>query len=114
MTDKVVSGTTKSETVKGSDATETIDGKGGDDVMTGLKGHDTYRIDSAGDRIVEQSGHGVDQAIVAFSKFTLPSNVEHATVVYSGNAVVTGNAGDNWIIGGKGADTSTEPAERIF
>jgi Ca2+-binding RTX toxin-like protein len=105
VTDKVVNGTAKSEAVKGTDATETIDGKGGDDVMTGLKGHDTYRIDSAGDRIVEQSGHGVDQVIVAFDKFTLPANVENATIVYSGNAVVTGNAGDNWIIGGKGADT---------
>ena len=55
MTDKFVNGTAKSEAVKGSDSTETIDGKGGDDVMTGLKGHDTYRIDSAGDRIVSAS-----------------------------------------------------------
>lgn len=105
VTDKFVNGTAKSEALKGSDSTETIDGKGGDDVMTGLKGHDTYRIDSAGDKIVEQSGHGVDQALVGIGKFTLPANVENATVTYAGSAIITGNAGDNWIIGGKGADT---------
>src|SRR3954464_7279368 len=40
----------------------------------------TYNIDSSGDKIVEQSGHGVDQALVSINNFTLPLNVENATV----------------------------------
>jgi Ca2+-binding RTX toxin-like protein len=103
-TEKAVSGTPSSETIKGTDYSEIINGKGGNDTMVGLKGHDTYHIDSSGDKIVEQSGHGVDQAIVSINNFTLPANVENATVNYSGNATLTGNAIDNWMNGGRGND----------
>jgi len=103
-TEKTVSGTPSSETIKGTDYSEIINGKGGNDTMVGLKGHDTYHIDSSGDKIVEQSGDGVDQAIVSINNFTLPVNVENATVVYSGNTTLTGNALDNWMIGNSGND----------
>jgi Ca2+-binding RTX toxin-like protein len=101
---KVVSGTAASEAVKGSDSSDVINGKGGDDTMAGLKGHDTYHVDSLGDKIVEQSGHGNDIARLTISKFTLPANVENATIVISASATLIGNGLDNWLVGNIGND----------
>jgi glucose/arabinose dehydrogenase len=84
--------------LQGSTADDVLDGRAGADAMTGKAGDDTYYVDNAGDRVIEQSSGGVDQ-IWTTVDYTLPSNVE----VLSANADATvalklnANAADNRI-----------------
>lgn len=88
-------------------------GDHGDDLMVGGLGNDTYYVDSAGDRVVEQAGEGVDHVYSTVS-LTLADNVENLTLQGSsglmgeGNALdnrITGNAGWDTLVGGAGDDT---------
>ena len=84
-------------------------------MLAGGDGDDSYRIDDAGDLVVEGSGvaSGTDTVYTTVSH-ALVANVEHGVLQGSsdidlyGNALVnmlTGNAGNNLLDGGAGADT---------
>ncbi|NRT58587.1 nidogen-like domain-containing protein, partial [Sphaerotilus uruguayifluvii] len=90
-----------------------LDGGGGDDTMIGGAGNDTYRVDSSGDRIIENADEGVDTIETALS-FTVAENVENLTLLggadidATGSAQanrLTGNAGNNRLDGAAGRDT---------
>ncbi|PWS38984.1 hypothetical protein DFH01_06995 [Falsiroseomonas bella] len=82
---------------------DTLDGAGGDDTMTGGGGNDAYRVDGAGDMIVEAAGGGADTVFASFDT-TLAADVE--VLALEGEAHhATGNEGDNRLIGGVGEDS---------
>lgn len=114
------------DTLVGTDGNDTLDGLAGADRMSGFKGNDTYRIDNAGDTVIELAGQGhdtVDIAIKSKATYTLGAHVEDATITSTsavnvvGNAahnkltgngaanVLTGGDGNDVLIGGKGSDT---------
>lgn len=76
----------------GNDRNNILDGMGGADTMTGGKGDDSYYVDSAADKIVEQAGEGVD-TVYATASITLSANVENLVLLDAGkpqSAVVNG------------------------
>ncbi|WP_144290161.1 calcium-binding protein [Ideonella sp. A 288] len=128
----------------GNAGDDVIDGLGGNDTLSGLGGHDTliggtgidsliggpgndvFRVDVLADQVVEALDEGVDRVEVGFAlagTYTLPPNVDNATVTSAvavhlvgnglanhliGNALgnsLTGAAGDDTLDGGAGTDT---------
>lgn len=106
----------------GNSGNNVITGGGGEDCMLGGRGNDTYVVDSAGDKVIEYSGNGVDTALSSIS-YSLAANVENLVLTGSlatngtgntlnnmitGNAAantLAGNSGNDTLIGGAGADT---------
>jgi Ca2+-binding RTX toxin-like protein len=96
---------------------------GAADTLRGLGGNDTYRVFNAGDVIVEATGQGTADRVIAGLDYVLKSGVEveimatddaagTAAIDLTGNALVqdiTGNAGANILSdgGGAGVDTMT-------
>lgn len=79
-----------------------LDGGPGDDRMEGGPGDDLYRVDSAGDRVVERAAEGWD-AVAAQVDFSLPEHVE-ALYLEHQQLTGTGNASPNLLHGSGGTD----------
>ncbi|MGR9076482.1 hypothetical protein [Rhizobium leguminosarum] len=79
-------------------ATHTLQGGGG---------NDTYVVISQNTVITEAAGGGDDEIRTTATSYSMAAfaNVEHLTFTGTGNATLTGNAGDNIITGGIGNDT---------
>jgi predicted extracellular nuclease len=94
----------------GGTGNDILDGGAGDDVMEGGADSDTYLVDSAGDVIIDSSGHDIVRSTAA--AYTLGVGVEvlfldGAAVSGTGNAVantITGNALANLLDGAIGTD----------
>ena len=56
---------------------------------------DTYVAYDPGTKVVEQANGGIDTVMTWGRGYTLPANVENLTLMGSGNAYATGNAGNN-------------------
>ena len=86
---------------------DTLDGGAGSDLMYGGTGNDIYIVDAAGDRTYEEAGGGTDEVRTALAAHTLMAGVENLTYTGTGTAAFagTGNAQNNVIRGGAGADT---------
>ena len=107
-------------TITGNLLDNRLDGAGGTDTMAGQLGNDTYIVDNAGDRILENGGQGSDrvQASVSYT-LTAGADVEFlettnaagtAAINLTGNTsgnVVIGNSGRNTLNGGGGSDELT-------
>ena len=82
--------------LEGLAGTDTLDGGAGNDTMAGGVGQDYYRVDSAGDVVVETGGD--EDTVESSINYTLGLRLEHLVLV--GNAANgTGNALDNRIFG---------------
>ncbi|WP_432431690.1 beta strand repeat-containing protein [Rhizobium leguminosarum] len=79
-------------------ATQTLQGGGG---------NDTYVVSSQNTVITEAAGAGDDEIRTSATSYSMANytNVERLTYTGTGNATLTGNTGDNIIIGGTGNDT---------
>ncbi len=97
----------------GNSGNNRLDGGAGDDKLYGGLGDDTYVVQSAGDRVVEAKGGGIDTVESSIS-YTLGAFVENLTlkgagaISGTGNAldnILTGNSGSNSLFGGAGNDT---------
>lgn len=96
-----------------------LDGGSGSDRLYGGTGDDSYRIDQAGDLVIEAAGGGIDTVFLApasVRSYTLPAFVENAlmegglTFNLFGNGLanrLTGNGEDDLIDGGAGIDVMT-------
>ena len=96
-------GTSGTDTLTGTSLAESFWGGQGD-LMLGGGGDDTYYLKASNDRVVEQTGAGIDK-IVAWQSVYLGNyaNVENVTV--SGNGLYSaGNGADNIVRGGSGAE----------
>jgi Ca2+-binding RTX toxin-like protein len=101
------------DTLGGNAAANLINGGAGADTMAGGGGSDTYIVASAGDRVSEAPGAGIDTVRSAVA-FTLGANVETliltgaGAIGGTGNALANtlrGNAAANGLSGGPGSDT---------
>ena len=108
--DNVLKGGGGTDKLYGYDGNDTLDGGPGADQMDGGAGNDTYVVDNLGDQIIDTLDGGTDLALIYATVFTLPPNVENATVAVSSRtadapgASVYGNAQANVLNGGSLAD----------
>ena len=84
--------------ITGNNAANVLDGREGADKLVGRDGDDFYRVDSLGDRVVENAGQGYD-TIQASTSYVLPDHVEKLVLMGIGKFDATGNSLDNVIIG---------------
>nr|WP_233170810.1 calcium-binding protein [Herbaspirillum sp. ASV7] len=78
--------------IVGNDRDNILDGLGGADTLIGGKGNDSYYVDNAGDKVVEQPGEGVDTVYATVST-RLSANVENLVLLDASkpqSAVVNG------------------------
>lgn len=87
----------------GNSGDNEIDGGGGADRMAGGRGNDGYRVDDAGDVVIEAAGEGAD-IVYARIDHHLGNNVENLQFEGEGNYRGTGNALNNRLGGGDGND----------
>lgn len=108
----------------GASGNDTLNGGPGSDKLYGGFGDDTYRVNSSGDKVIEQVGQGTDTVISSVSH-TMTANVEilrfwgdakvtgtgnaEANQIYAGGGVgiLRGMAGDDYLVGGAGKDQLT-------
>ncbi len=96
----------------GNAGANVLDGGAGADRLAGGAGNDVYRVDDAGDRVIERSGDGID-TVIAARDWHLDEHVENlilrggSDLKAFGNELdnlLRGNRGSNLLAGGKGND----------
>lgn len=112
--DNTLGGGTGNDTLKGAagndrlyggPGADLLDGGTGADQMSGGAGHDRYVVDDAGDVVVELPDYGSDEVSTGLADYTLPANVENASLTGSNAHTLRGNGADNIIKGSDGSDT---------
>jgi len=88
----------------GGSGNDLLEGGAGSDTLTGKTGNDTYRVNSAGDVVVEKSNQGTDLVNATIASYTLATYVENLTYVGTGSFTGTGNSSNNVITGGAAGD----------
>ena len=88
--------------IAGNDSDNFLAGNDGNDTMAGGKGNDTYRVENAGDKVVELAGNGAADWVQLLISYVLPANVENLFMFNTSNLNATGNALGNWILGNPG------------
>ncbi|MDZ4062731.1 MAG: hypothetical protein U1C75_16310, partial [Brevundimonas sp.] len=106
-------GSEGADVLTGTDYDDLLDGRGGADQLYGGTGDDIYYVDTQADLVFENAGEGYD-TVVSSSGFYLYDNIEALTLTGTGNIfgvgnaldnVLTGNSGENLLLGGAGNDT---------
>ncbi len=104
-----IEGLEGSDKLSGLAGNDFLDGGIGADAMTGGKGNDTFVIDDAGDTVAELKGEGTDtiQTVIDIDLTGASfkdQDIENVTVTDAAGHSVTGNALNNALVGGGGAD----------
>jgi Ca2+-binding RTX toxin-like protein len=107
--DNLIVGSAVSDVLYGLAGNDTLDagfgGNNGHNVLRGGTGDDTYRIQTAGDEVIELAGEGTDTVVVKYiDTYVLPSEVENLLVTINANTDMRGNGANNVMTGGAGRD----------
>jgi Ca2+-binding RTX toxin-like protein len=97
-------GTGQADLLIGGVQNDILDGRFGADVMVGGAGDDTYRVDNAGDLVVEDVGAGHDHVLSSVT-YALPDHVEDLTLIGAATVDAIGNSLDNRLTGNARANT---------
>ncbi|ANK90283.1 serralysin-like metalloprotease domain-containing protein [Rhizobium sp. N6212] len=92
-------------TITGGAGNDLLNGGADADTLIGGAGNDTYIVDHAGDLVTEAADEGIDTVRTTLANYTLGSDVENLTYIFTTAFVGTGNDLDNTITGGAAADT---------
>jgi Ca2+-binding RTX toxin-like protein len=98
-----ITGNPDNDTLRGTPFADLLDGFTGADLMIGGGGNDSYRVDNAGDAVIENAAEGTDTVFSA-THFALPANVENLTMQSFSDLQAYGNALANTMVGGFGSD----------
>ncbi|MEA3015101.1 MAG: hypothetical protein QOD42_3646 [Sphingomonadales bacterium] len=115
--DDFLIGTSDPDTINGLDGNDTLIGAGGNDQLFGGLGDDVYRVETAGDDVIESVGQGFDR-VYAVDNYALDPGTEIELLAFiapdvvvevnlTGNEfgqTIVGGAGPNAIVGGGGND----------
>ena len=110
--DLLLTGNALDNQITGNNGDNTLNGGGGLDTMIGNSGDDTYVVDTEDDVAIEAAGEGHD-VVLSYSDYVLSDNIEElslnvgsaSSAIGNGmNNVLYGNAFDNFLNGGDGAD----------
>jgi Ca2+-binding RTX toxin-like protein len=100
-----LSGNAGADDLRGGLGGDTLDGGADADTLTGGAGNDVYVVDSTADVIVEWADRGTDtMQVTTTGTWRIAANVENFSYRDAGSVTVTGNALDNSVLGGWGAD----------
>jgi Ca2+-binding RTX toxin-like protein len=99
-------GSSGNDDIAGNAGKNVLYGYEGIDTLAGGAGDDLYVLTDGGDTILELASEGNDKVYAAFTT-TLAANVENLTLTTFAAADGTGNALDNTITGGGGANVLT-------
>jgi serralysin len=102
--DNLITGNNGANRLRGNDGADTLRGGKGADSLYGGAGSDRYEVDGAHDLVVELSGEGDDDVVVASVDYTLTDGVETLMLVGDAHAG-GGNALANRVVGSALADT---------
>ena len=95
----ILAGDNNANELYGLAGNDSLIGNGGADMMRGGLGDDTYSVDNANDKAIEDAGQGNDTVNASVS-FILAANVENLTLLEGFASLYgIGNDGSNWIIG---------------
>jgi Ca2+-binding RTX toxin-like protein len=100
-------GSAFADSLAGNTLANVLDGGSGADFLVGRSGSDTYFVDNTGDVVSEEQGliGDVDTVNVSgIAGYTLPDFVENGRVITSGATNLAGNAADNLLVAGAGAN----------
>ncbi|MEG8037911.1 glycosyl hydrolase [Sphingomonas sp. LR60] len=100
-------GTAANDSLTGGDGDDWLDGGAGNNRLIGGLGDDVYVVDQSGDVVIELPGEGHDTIRTSLRQFSLAARgeaVEDLIYTGAGSFIGTGNALDNTITGGAGAD----------
>lgn len=100
-----LTGNAGNDTLIGGIGDDVLNGGTGSDRMVGGTGSDTYYVNSTSDVVVEGLNAGADTVRTSLTNYTLGANVENLVLTSASNSRGTGNALNNNISGGNGADT---------
>ena len=103
-TGSAIIGGSDADTLIGAAGSDTLDGGGGADSLVGGQGDDIFKVENAGDRVIELAGEGADTVRTTLGLYVLAAEVE--TLAYVGSAAFegSGNALANRITGGAQGD----------
>ncbi|MDI6027057.1 calcium-binding protein [Corticibacterium sp. UT-5YL-CI-8] len=90
------------DTITTGAGNDVINGRSGADTMSGGNGDDIYFVDSAGDKVIEANGQGVDTVNSSVSFSLAGQYIENLGFNGAGNFNGTGNKLDNTILGNDG------------
>jgi len=88
----------------GTSGDNVLDGGAGTDTLIGGDGNDTYKVNTAGDSVLESNVAGGTDLVLSSASFTLGANVENLTLTGGGAINATGNELDNALTGNSGAN----------
>jgi Ca2+-binding RTX toxin-like protein len=104
-------GESGNDTLAGNTGNDLLDGGVGADSMTGGDGNDDYRVDNAGDRVIETStvaagGNDLVRSTISFDLAggSVRAGIEGLALLGAGNLTGIGNGLDNRLTGNAGAN----------